>query len=249
MAKKILTVFVFTKENKMNITPVNNYCNNNNTSFKNIYKVQMKHSLFPHPDELTSAFDVFVSVYHKTLNMISTRRADEIKNLSKTIGFKDRLKSALNIRKENTVNICFDNAFYSNFQILKTNTGYSKGWLALHLKIDEPKPIKEGYHTYFVYTGEDAKAVSKFDKKGKRYELLQNAYIRAQEKLHNGEIEPYDYQYWTSMLHADEHDKAIRQKFANNKITTIEINNADDIENRLFPIIYKSMPIYGVQNL
>lgn len=235
----------------MNISPINNSYNsyNNKTSFKRIYKVQVKHSLFPKPDELNSAFGSFSSGYRSLLNIIAKRRTEEVKNLPQNVKFRDRFKSLIGIIKEGNINICFDKALYSNFQTLKASTGFGKNWLALHLKMDEPKPIKEGYHTFFVYTGDDAKKFAKLDKQSKRFELTQKAYARAQEKLYKGEIEQYDYQYWATIFHAEEYDKAVRQQFADKKMTSMIINTPDDFQNKLCPVIYNSMPIYGAQNL
>lgn len=231
----------------MNINPINNSNNSysNKTSFRRIYKIQVNHSLFPKPDEINSAFGSFSAGYRKMLNIISNSRVAELKKSAGNMSFKNIIKSIIQIRKESKVNIIFDKALYSNFQTLKANTGFGKDWLALHLKMDEPKPIKEGYHTYFVYTGEDAKAVGKIDSNSKRFELSQKGYEKAQQKLYAGEIEQYDYQYWASVFCAEEYDKAVQKAFADNKITAIELNKEEDFQKKLCSIIYKSMPIYG----
>lgn len=233
----------------MNINSIHNSYNSydNKPSFRQIYRIQVNHSLFPKPDELNSAFDAFSSGYRKMLNIISNQKADDIKHLPKSAGFKNRMKALINVIQESNINICFDKALYSNFQTLKANTGFGKAWLALHLKMDEPKPIKDGYHTYFVYTGDDAKKFAKLDKKNKRGELTQKAYEKAQEKLYAGEIEQYDYQYWASIFCAEEYDKAVQQTFANSKITAIELNKEEDFQKKLCTVIYNSMPIYGVK--
>lgn len=221
----------------MNITPLSSINNkNNNTNFKQLYKVQVKSGCFQKPKD----FEYF---YTCLLQKACELKKSEINNSFKKIGFLNLFKTFFKMSAENDFSVVKETGFFNQFNNLKNNTGVDPWWLARRLDIEEPKPIRDGYDTFFIYTGNDRITEGKILNSVVR----KNIESKLDERCSTGEIKYENRDYWRELLPADLYDEKIMIEFENKEIKEIEINNLETDSQKLFDAIYESMPIYTKQ--
>lgn len=196
----------------MNITPLNNSNNKNNINFKRIYRIEISQS-YPNAEKLKSSLYGYFDLQSKLRGGLN----------SKPQGIGEQIKAFFHDIVDFSVNR--ETNYFKAFQYLKKNTDREPFWLKGHLNIDEPKPLREGYDTFFVHTADDCTKLNKINTRTILKEVLEDV----RNKCSNGEIKDYDKQYWTKLLFAQKLDDAIKETFANRSIKKIVINNDKDV--------------------
>lgn len=202
----------------MNIVPINNTYNNKNKSdlnFKQIYKIQISHNC-PNAETIKSK----IYDYFNFQSILS----ESLENLQQQ-GLWAKIKSVFEIKKPN-FNIASETAFFRAFQFLKKDMGKDPSWLKEHLHLDEPKPIKDGYDTIFVYTADDNLELNKISLKKINQESLEDFY----DKCSKGEMKKDDAKYWGKLLYAQKIDEAVNEKLINRPVKEFVINNTEDVK-------------------
>jgi hypothetical protein len=217
----------------MNVVPINN--NNKNLSFEKIYRIKVSPDCFYKGKSPINIFDDFNKRYSATSNYINNQAIESLSK-SKKFGFFKKIKTLLKIISESKPCSFMESLNFNNFQIMKATTGNADWWLASHLNIEEPKPISDKHHTFFVFTGEDKLKLMELRNFKNFYKIKNENSEIIEDKCIKNEYKDYDINYWTNILYSKKLDKMVKDTFPAEKIEDITINN----NNEFYKIAEKS---------
>lgn len=217
--------------------------NSKQPSFEKIHRIQIHKSLFTAEGKTYEELLLSFKKFYDSVNRLAVGAQHQILQENKGKMEIDTVSANYgNIIREIHFGVYPETFQFGTFQVLKDQSGKGPWWLAQHLNIQEPKPTREDYHTFMVYTGDDHKKINKIFKFPNFLPVKFKALKDLREKLAKDEIRSNDENYWFSLLKAKYFDEATNKKFANTPVSTLEINPGDK-EEKLFNFISESMPI------
>lgn len=219
----------------MRISPINNnYTNNNisknkNISFERISKIEIKKEILGEVESVSDVLNVFINILNHGIKDLGEKYMNFLANFDEKC--QEQLIGMFN--DEYTLIYCLESPKFMVYDDLYRETGYGRNWLANNLKIDLPKPAKEGYHTFFLYNGEEGAQIlnlleGKFSDK-----LMKKVVTKVNMKCAKGEYKKEDKYYWGQLLIAEERERHIEQLTKGKEVNAKTLNNVSEWEKFL----------------
>ncbi len=217
----------------MKIAPTNNCfkCNpRQNINFCQIYKIPVNRNLFNSSEKIYKDFSEQMFIL---LNELSFKKQIEsalaIKEKKGLKAFFKNFENLAKIGDELKYILDFETPGYQIYDKLQKTTGCASWWLARHLNIEEPKPLSETHHTFFLYTGKDCTNYQKVYKSKNSFTELFNKQKLVQNKILSGEYRSNDISYWPKLLLAKDFESSLCKMHTEIKPKEITIDSANDL--------------------
>lgn len=211
----------------MNILPLNYNNSNNSPSFKQVYRLHFNKALFGPESNYPEMCKNIEIAMKRRLKELKKERFSEINAEKNDFLTKSTKKMTASINS--FLKVLPETLKFLEYKELQNSTGYAPHWLTNHLKIKAPKPFRENYYTFSVYTNEEYVNLQKlfFNSAQKRFSREVQSVL--QKNLANGKYKDYDSKYWKQILYAETFDKKVKEIEKNGTIERFVINRAEDL--------------------
>ena len=123
--------------------------NKNNVSFKAINIIQMPQKAFSELTDYEKINNIFDEVLKKH---ITTKPNGFLQKLSQKLGITFNMPKTW---------LEYPSYLHSKVELAKYDMSYSMNWLRENTRLPIKNAIKDGYYTFFVFSGEDSKSIGK----------------------------------------------------------------------------------------